>query len=83
MYPRKKTVPIGVVFGVVVLVVDGPVYGVVVVDGPVYCVVVAVGTVGVVGLVPLNLTHCGVNVISSNAIIASRSAPVITPIIIY
>ncbi len=72
----------GPVYGVVgVVVVDGPVYGVVgvvVVDGPVY------GVVGPgVGLVPLNIAHCGVNVISSNAMIPSRLAPVFTPITIY
>jgi hypothetical protein len=77
--------------GVVVVVVDGPVYGVVVVDGPVYGVVGVVvvdgpvyGVVGAgVGLVPLNIAHCGVNVISSNAMIPSRLAPVFTPITIY
>ena len=53
---------------VVVVVVDGPVYGV-------------VG--GLVGIVPLNLIHCGVNVMSSIAMIASRSTPVLTPIMIY
>lgn len=67
-----------VVVVVVVVVVGGPVYGVVVVVGPVYGVVV-----GGVGVVPLYAAHCGVNVISSNAIIESRSAPVFTPIIIY
>jgi hypothetical protein len=68
-----------VVDGPVVVVVGGPVYGVVVVGGPEYDVVVG----GRVGVVPLYLTHCGVYVISSNAIIASRSAPVVTPMIIY
>jgi hypothetical protein len=71
---------------VVVVVVDGSVYTVavvvVVVDGSVYTVVVVV-VGGIVGIVPLNLTHCGVNVISSSTMIASRSAPVVTPIIIY
>ncbi len=74
----------GPVYTVVVVVVAGPVYGVSV--GPVYDVVVGpvYGVVGgIVGIVPLNLTHCGVNVISSIAMIASRSAPVVTPIIIY
>ena len=36
-----------------------------------------------VGIVPLNVAHEGVNVISSNAMIASRSAPVDAPIRIY
>lgn len=73
----------GVVGGPVVVVVDGPMYGVVVgpvvvvVGGPVY------GDVGtVVGSVPLYLTHCGVYVTSSSAMIPSRLAPVLTPIII-